>query len=166
MEFKITFSTMVGTAFVLIPLYIYPSSLNSWQPLFSAARNHPSVTFRAVINPDSGPGSGSCPGSDFVASMAALNAISNIQTLAYVHTAARFNCGSGSDICVCSQPLSALQKNISTYQNWPVSNCSPDGSNSQDIHVDGIFFDESPSNTTCYNYMKTATSYARSLTSG
>ncbi|KAI5362541.1 Putative Spherulation-specific family 4 [Septoria linicola] len=159
---------MAGKAFLLIPLYIYPAEMDHWKPIITAAQDHRDVTFRTIINPENGPGPNQRPNSDFVWGLSQLNAEPNIETLAYVHTANKLNCGRRHDgICVCSQPMQALQKNISIYQNWPTSGCSPDGSNTMDITVDGIFFDEAPSNASCYDYMSQAASYAKStLTRG
>lgn len=151
---------MVNYAFVLIPLYIYPETSTTWQPLYNAANNLPDVTFQVIVNPNSGPGSSSCPnGNDtnYINAIATLNSISNIQTLGYVHTATDPTGCNG--ICVCTQPQSALQANISTYQNWPTSGCS--NGNAKDLHVDGIFFDESPSNSSCLSYMRQITQYAK-----
>lgn len=136
--------------------------------MFSAAKANPNVTFQAVINPWDGPGPGKCPDSSFVNATAHLNAIPNIKTLAYVHTASQYNCGDKSnDICPCTQNLTALYTNITTYQNWPTSSCSTKNDNSQDIHVDGIFFDEAPSDGNCSAYMKNATAFAKkTLTRG
>lgn len=158
---------MKNYAFVLLPLYIYPSPPSRWYPLFEAAKAHPDVTFRVVINPDSGPGYDSCPGEEFVTAMSQLNAISNIETLAYVHTAITeqicYDSSGSQAICVCSQDMEALQQNITTYAGWAASGCSPDGSNDNDIHIDGIFFDESPSDDGCFDYMQEATQFARDI---
>ncbi|KAK3109787.1 hypothetical protein LTR53_016575 [Teratosphaeriaceae sp. CCFEE 6253] len=155
---------MVNLGFILVPLYIYPLP-NAWDALFSAAKAYPSVTFQAVINPDTGPGDSDCPNSDYVTAMAALNAIPNIQTLAYVHTAARFDCGPyGTWICPCTQEPSALEANITKYQNWNVAGgqCG-----NADVHIDGVFFDEAPSDANCSAYMSDATAFAKStLTRG
>lgn len=156
---------MVNYGFVLLPLYIYPSP-GLWDPLFTAAKANPNVTFQAVINPDNGPGGSTCPGADYQNATAYLNSIPNIKTLAYVHTANQYNCGtSGKDICPCTVPMAQLQANITKYQNWPTAGCSKN--NVQDIHIDGIFFDESPSDGSCYQYMKNATAFAKkTLTRG
>ncbi|KAF2764262.1 hypothetical protein EJ03DRAFT_321482 [Teratosphaeria nubilosa] len=153
---------MVNYGFILVPLYIYPLP-GAWDQLFQAAKTYPEVTFQAVINPDTGP-SGPCPNSDYINATAYLNKYSNIQTLAYVHTAAQYDCGAEADyICPCTQPLSALRSNITDYQNWNIhGKCTK-----QDIHLDGIFFDEAPSDGNCSSYMSNATSFARStLTRG
>lgn len=121
------------------------------------------------MNPNSGPGASACPnGNDtnYINSIAKLNSIPNIKTLGYVHTATSSTCGSnGKAICVCTQPQSAIEANITTYQNWPTAGCS--NKNNKDIHVDGIFFDEAPSNSSCLSYMRNITNFAKqTLTRG
>jgi hypothetical protein len=161
---------MVNYAFVLVPLYIYPSPPTLWNPLFEAARSYPNTTFRAIINPDSGPGSGSCPDSDFITALTELNSIPNIQTLAYVHTADSYSIADCDGICVCTQLASAVEANISTYRNWPSSHCTAGtSSSSKDIHIDGIFFDESPQTATSdhLSFMQQVSTFARqTLTRG
>lgn len=180
---------MVNYGFVLLPLYLYPLP-GTWDPLFNAANANPDVTFQVVINPDTGPGSDAtlgtkCPGDDCkrsrdiernmltsvdVNAVAQLNAIPNIKTLAYVHSANRWNCGSGSDICPCTADLSVLKGNITTYQNWPTAGCSIN--NAKDIHIDGLFIDEAPTiysetDGSCTSWMQDVTSFAKStLTHG
>jgi len=154
---------MVNFGFILVPLYIYPLP-GAWDPLFQAAKAYPNVTFQAVINPDTGPGGGNCPDASYINATSHLNAIPNIKTLAYVHTAARFDCGPSHDwICPCTQPLSALRTNITKYQNWNVrGKCT-----TSDVHIDGIFFDEAPSDASNATYMRNATAFAKStLTRG
>ena len=46
---------------VLIPLYLYPSSLAVWKPVITAKQAYPSVPFVAIANPASGPGTASDP---------------------------------------------------------------------------------------------------------
>ena len=155
--------SMVNYGFVLLPLYIYPTP-GAWEPLFSNATANPDVTFYAVVNPANGPGAGACPDANFVDAMGTLNTIPNIKTLAYVHTAYQYDCGSsGTDICTCSAPLNELEANITKYQQWPSACCSSGGTNANDIHIDGIFIEESPSNSTCLDYMRSATSFARDI---
>ncbi|WPH02251.1 Hypothetical protein R9X50_00510700 [Acrodontium crateriforme] len=161
---------MVNYAFVLLPLYIYPNPLSSWDPLVTAAKAYPSVPFNVVINPENGP-RGACPDYSpdtyYRDAIAELNALPNVSLLGYVHTATSSTCGtSGTDICVCSQTQAALQKNITLYQNWPTNNCSTN--NVKDIHVDGIFIDEAPgANGSCVAYMQNITTFAKkTLTRG
>lgn len=157
---------MVNPGFILFPLYIYPFP-NAWDPLFTAARANAALNFLAVINPDSGPGSGPCPDTSTVSALTTLHSYPNIKTLGYVHTASQYNCGTGHDICPGTQSLAALQKNISIYQNWPTSHCS--SSSGADIHIDGIFFDEAPTvaSASKISYMNTIANYTRTtLTHG
>ncbi|MCJ1264690.1 hypothetical protein MMC22_004564 [Lobaria immixta] len=92
-----------------------------------------------------------------------LNSYPNIVALGYVHTAARYNCGdSHTDICPATQPQAALQANISKYENWSKTStggCSTSSSSS--IHVNGIFFDEAPTDAASVTYMQNITTYAR-----
>lgn len=154
---------MVNPGFVLFPLYIYPSN-NAWQPLFDAADANPSLIFQAVINPSSGPGIGPCPNSDYINALDALNKHANIHTLAYVHTASRYDCGPDHNwICPATRDLSLLRAEITTYQNWSNGGCAAN----KDIHIGGIFFDEAPTNSTDINYMRNITTFARNtLTHG
>ncbi|KAK3711691.1 hypothetical protein LTR37_009468 [Vermiconidia calcicola] len=149
--------------FILLPLYIYPLP-SAWNPLFTQARANPATTFYAIVNPHNGPGGDTCPGSDYVSALNTLNAIPNIKSLAYVHTANRWDCGSsGSDICACSAPIEEVKANVSTYAGWATAGCP----GAKDMKVDGIFFDEAPQKGDCVNYMRDVTSHAKSaLSSG
>jgi hypothetical protein len=42
---------------VLLPLYVYPST-GAWDAVYNAAAAYPDVTFRLIVDPDSGPGAG------------------------------------------------------------------------------------------------------------
>ncbi|TKA68805.1 hypothetical protein B0A49_13068, partial [Cryomyces minteri] len=101
----------------------------------------------AVLNPDNGP-DGGCSGPNYINATSILYYIPNIKTLAYVHTAARYNCGmSGTD------------------QNWPMNECTTN--NAKDIQIDGIFFDEALSVKANAIYMQRITSFAKpTLTRG
>ncbi|KAK5016509.1 Spherulation-specific family 4 [Cryomyces antarcticus] len=114
---------------------MYPSP-GAWDPLFNAARVNPTLTFQAVINPNNGP-DGGCPGPNYIHATSILSSITNIKTLAYVHTAARYNCG-----------------------NWPTNKCTTN--NAKDIHTDGIFFDETPTVKANAMYVQSITSFAKS----
>ena len=154
---------MVNPGFILFPLYIYPSN-NAWKPLFDAAAAFPSLIFQAVINPDSGPGSGPCPTIDYINALATLNSYPNIKTLAYVHTASQYNCGPNQNwICPATRDIAQLQAEITTYQNWSNGGCAPQ----KDIHIGGIFFDEAPTTPDKIPYMRNITTFARNtLTHG
>ncbi|KAI7478350.1 hypothetical protein KC351_g8288 [Hortaea werneckii] len=152
---------MLKSCFILVPLYMFPFP-GAWDPLFQAAQRHPEITFQAIVNPDSGPGQESCPGPEYATALANLIAHPNIQTLGYVHTANRWDCGSnGNEICTCTQPLSALRANITKYARWPRAGCSSSAKGVR-LHVDGIFIDEAPAAATdCWGYMREAATHAR-----
>lgn len=136
---------MLLKGFVLIPLYIYPTS-NQWDPLFTAASAHPTTNFLAVINPDNGPGAANCPNSDYLAALEKLHSHANIFTLGYVHTASKYNCGPYNNyICPATETQQALQQNITKYQNWSLSGTT--GCSQKNISLNGIFFDESPTDS-------------------
>ncbi|RMY72508.1 hypothetical protein D0863_04467 [Hortaea werneckii] len=73
---------MHKSSFILVPLYMFPFP-GAWDPLLQAAQNHPEINFQAIVNPDSGPGQGSCPGPEYSTALANLIAYPNIQTLGY-----------------------------------------------------------------------------------
>ncbi|KAF1926929.1 uncharacterized protein M421DRAFT_66523 [Didymella exigua CBS 183.55] len=156
---------MVQYANFLFPLYVYPIN-NSWEPLTSAAAQYPDVTFTAVINPSTGPDSDAngCPNKDYVEAIASLNEIPNIQTMGYVHTANRWDCGmSDTDICFCTAPAADVKANITTYANWATKGCAGWSTINPDIHIDSIFIDEAPGEDggNCLSYMTDLTAHAK-----
>lgn len=152
----------IHPGFILLPLYIYPVQYgqNMWAPLFSAATNHPNLSFLVVIDIMNGPGPPPCPDASYTAAIHTLNSHSNIIALGYVHTAARYNCGTGQDICPATRTQLELQGDIDQYANWSSpTGCSRSGSPT--IQVDGIFFDEAPAAASSVPYMQTISAYAR-----
>ncbi|KAH7720219.1 cell surface spherulin 4-like protein [Aphelenchoides avenae] len=125
---------------VLLPLYVYPSN-GGWDPVYAAVSANPSVDFLVVVNPDSGPGAGTYPNSDYVTGIAKLNSYSNVKTIGYVHTTY------GKD------PTSVIEKNITKYAGWS-------DYTSQNIAVQGIFFDETNSSSAVNSYMQTVSEFA------
>lgn len=159
---------MVNYGSILIPLYIYPYPFAKWQPLIDAATQYPQVNFTAVINPDSGPApvTGGCPNNDYVAGIAALNALPNVNTMGYVHTANRWNCGPNKNwICPATAPLDTVKANISTYASWRTLSCNGWAATKQDVHIDSLFIDEAPGQDggANYTYMAQLAAYARSV---
>jgi hypothetical protein len=154
---------MVVYANILLPLYIWPLP-QAWDPLLTAARQYPDVTFTAVINPYNGPypDSNGCPPAEYIDGLTALNNLPNIQTMGYVHTANRFDCGpDGNWICACSAPIAEVKQNISTYASWSTLSCGASGA---DIHIDSLFIDEAPNTDggACLSYMTELTEFAKS----
>jgi len=112
---------------VIVPLYIYPENGSSWDPLFNVITSRPSLNFTVILNPDSGPGSSSYPGDDFVPLIQKLNAYSNVQTIGYVRT------GYGT------RNITNVLDDVTTYSDWATI------ANATGLAVHGVFFDETVS---------------------
>lgn len=128
---------------VLLPLYIYPTA-DAFEPVYSAISSNPDVTYYVVLDPDSGPGGGQYPSSDYITAVAKFNSYSNVQTIGYVHTA------------YMDETTDAVNANVTIYAGWS-------GYTDSDISVKGIFFDEATDteSQTAYDYMSTVASNAR-----
>jgi hypothetical protein len=142
---------------ILLPLYVYPVP-GAWDPLYAAytytshhfqklitnnfcrAKAYPNVEFTAIINPCSGPCNSSLPAQVYVNEIPKLKTFDNIRTLGYVATN------------YTSKELSHVLAEIDVYANWPKV------SNNTRLKVDGIFFDETPSEYAVdqYQYLKVA----------
>jgi hypothetical protein len=85
---------------------------------------HPDLQFLVVINPSSGPGNSSTPDEAYQTAIRQLNTYPNVQKIGYVRTN------------YAQRNFSEVLADISTYSGWP--------SQSADLAVTGIFFDESP----------------------
>ncbi|KAI9744745.1 MAG: hypothetical protein M1818_001670 [Claussenomyces sp. TS43310] len=138
---------MVNPFFVILPLYIYPTP-GAWDNFYSNITANPALTFSIVINPSSGPGTGSTPDSNYIAGISHLNSFSNTELYGYVHTTE------------ATRSVSAMEADIKKYAGWA-------SYASADIHMDGIFFDEAPSTytKTKYTTMQTVTQYANTTVS-
>ena len=93
----------------------------------SSVKAHPTVQFTVIVNPNSGPGSGELPDEAFLAEVPKLNAYDNVRTVGYVKT------GWAED------DLNTVLAEIATYAAWASK------ANDPLMGVDGIFFDETPS---------------------
>jgi hypothetical protein len=133
------------STYMTVPLYVDPSN-NNWAPLYSAIAANPSLTFNLIINPNSGPGSSAYPDSDTIAGLGQLNTYPNVNTLGYVY------------VDWCARSESDVQAEVNTYAGWKSY------TGGQDIHVDGIFFDEAPADYSSSDvaYMRTVTGYVKS----
>lgn len=146
-------STVRATS-LLVPLYLDPSqgvadgSMAAWNPILTAVANSPSTQFQIVLNPNDGPGNNK-PGydSEYIASVAKLNAYSNVHTFGYVHTS------------YGARAASAVQADIASWANWNTYTKA-------NIAVKGIFFDEVPNSSKKGNtdvaYMGALQTYAKS----
>ncbi|KAI1814292.1 putative cell surface spherulin 4-like protein [Poronia punctata] len=141
-------STSVSATGILLPLYVYPSAdyddgAANWQPALDAIKSSSSVSWLAVVNPDSGPGATGKPANDdvnYISGIEQLNAQANVRTIGYVRT----NYG--------ASPAAELEANITTYASW--------ASSESNVGVKGIFFDETSPDS--LDYLRSAVSHARS----
>lgn len=121
---------------ILVPLYVYPTP-NAWDPLYTAIRNNPTAAFTVIINPNSGPGAGTAPDSDYSAAIKTLRASAGanqiLELVGYVPT------GYGK------RSVAAVKADVKKYAGWPAS-----------VAMDGIFLDEAPTAST---WLKQYTGY-------
>jgi hypothetical protein len=124
---------MSNAAGVIVPLYTAPQDA-TWDTIIASKRAHPAVDVRAIVNPNSGPGSGL--DAAYVSGIARLTN-AGIVVLGYVAT------GYGAN------PLAALHGQIDDYANWYPG-------------VTGIFFDEMQSAPGGEPFYAGLTHYAKS----
>ncbi|KAK3676098.1 hypothetical protein LTR78_003848 [Recurvomyces mirabilis] len=110
---------------IILPLYIYPLSSESWKPLYDAVTAHKDLQFLVIVNPNSGPGTTPLPDENYLRELAVLNAHPNIITLGYVSSS------------YCRRSLQAVCSEIEVYASWT---SYQEGK----IQVQGIFLDECP----------------------
>lgn len=106
---------------------------------------YPTINFTVVVNPASGPGPNSCPDDNYIAAIAQLNRYRNVRKIGYV--ASTFG----------NRDPREYQADISKYAKWNMVTCK------KDIHLDGIFVDETEATYTTTNqaYYKNFTDYVR-----
>lgn len=121
---------------LLVPAYAYPTTGGVWDQLASAAK---SVAIEAILNPNSGPGSG--VDRSYVAAVNKLHAAGG-SVIGYVHTS------------YGTRSLATVQTEIMDYKNW--------------YHVDGIFIDEMSSDASQAHlaYYQQIYNYVHSVQSG
>ena len=132
--------------FILLPLYLYPStSASAWSNVTAAIEAYPKVQWQVIVNPNSGPGTtgGSPADPNYITAIAKLNSYTNVQTLGYVDTQ------------YTQRAYSAVTTDINTYASWS------DYPNA-DISIAGIFFDDvnNTASDPVYTYMHNASTYA------
>ncbi|KAK1833936.1 Spherulation-specific family 4 [Podospora conica] len=111
---------------LVMPLYIYPLTSTTWQPLYDAIAANPSLDFLIIVNPNSGPGTEPLPGGDYIREVPRLNAFPNVRTVGYIA------------VDYCRKPLDKVCDEISTYANWSRQY----GDQIEGLYVEGIFVDE------------------------
>ncbi|KAL8993914.1 MAG: hypothetical protein Q9169_005988 [Polycauliona sp. 2 TL-2023] len=133
--------------FILLPLYLYPSSnASAWSNVTDAIAANPTVDWQIIVNPNSGPGTYP-PDANYILALAKLNSYPNVRTLGYVATG------------YSQVPPATLTAQIDVYAQWNTYTAA-------NISVRGIFFDE-VDNTAAeavYAYYKNAADYAHSKT--
>ncbi|KAJ7751334.1 Spherulation-specific family 4 [Mycena olivaceomarginata] len=107
---------------ILVPLYSYPETTETWEPLETAISTFPDVQFYVIVNPDSGPGP---TDTNYQAAVAALRTHANVLLVGYVFTS------------FGARPLDEVQQDIETYAGWPTAS-----------GLAGIFFDETQAGLT------------------
>ncbi|UPX18769.1 uncharacterized protein EKO05_0009060 [Ascochyta rabiei] len=108
---------------VLVPSYAFPDA-GSWSRLYDAIARHQDTKFTIIINPDNGPGNATRPSPEYVDVLNTLEVFPHVQTLGYIRTAGG------------TRDNATIRAEIATYSGW---------SNFQDLKLNGIFFDQTPS---------------------
>ncbi|RHZ70747.1 hypothetical protein CDV55_108238 [Aspergillus turcosus] len=130
-------------ATVLFPLYIWPETNSTWDPLYEQVTNYPNLNFTIIINPSSGPGNSSQPSSQYAYQIQRLNAYPNVRTVGYVRTG------------YASRNLTTVLQEVAIYSGWAAQ--------SPNLAMHGIFFDEVPSEyaTSAAEYLATINAAAK-----
>lgn len=134
----------VVSTFVLLPLYVYPSS-DAWNSVYTAVAQSPQVQWQIVVNPNSGPGAAnSYPDSVYAAAIGKLNSYANVVTLGYVRTN------------YTNRALADVKVDVDTYAHWNTYAAA-------NISVAGVFFDEATSSpaSDAIQYMQDAAAEVR-----
>ncbi|KAH6645411.1 cell surface protein [Truncatella angustata] len=113
-------------SWVVMPLYYYPLTEDTWKPLHYAFSAHPDTNFLVIVNPNSGPGDTPLPSHDYLREVPKLNAYPNVYTVGYVR------------IDYCRKPLWETYGEIRRYADWHAAYEVPG------LYVQGIFVDEVP----------------------
>lgn len=91
-----------------------------------------------VVNPNSGPGSGTAPDYYYGPAIAKLNSYANVQTVGYVRTD------------YTRRDINAVIADVETYAGWSTA--------SSTYNMHGIFFDEAP-----YDYNADSVQYMATI---
>lgn len=150
---------------VMVPLYVHPGNMTwtnpDWAAAIDAIKHNPDTHFYIIINPNNGPRNTSDPtgfnggfcqvynntdyiphgcNRDWTTHMAAINGLSNAQTIGYVYT----NYG--------QRPLEEVKADILEWSQWHKEPTWEAGKE-VDISIHGLWFDEvgaSSGNTSIY----------------
>jgi len=91
---------------------------------YHRAASYPRTQFTAVVNIYNGPGDGALPNAEYSHAIGTLNRFNNVRTVGYVSTT------------WCERELSTVLDDIAAYSFW--------GDYHDDLAMDGIFVDETP----------------------
>ncbi|KAG8732809.1 hypothetical protein FRC11_010827 [Ceratobasidium sp. 423] len=129
---------------IIFPLYIAPGdNCAGWATAISAVTSHPNLPFYFIINPSSGPGpENSKPDANYQACIPKLRPTANPNTkiLGYIPT-----------WFADTTRSSEVQTDVRTYAQWGSA-----------YRPTGIFFDQSPTNSSTESLYSGYTSYAKS----
>ncbi|ROW03677.1 hypothetical protein VMCG_05366 [Cytospora schulzeri] len=139
---------------VMVPLYVYPGNMTwtnpDWTAAVDAIRENPDTHFYVIINPNNGPRNTSDPSGfnggfcqvynntdyiphgcnrDWTTHMAAINELSNAQTIGYVYT--RYG----------HRPADEIKADILEWSQWHKAPTWEEGKKA-DISIHGLWFDE------------------------
>lgn len=126
---------------VVVPLYIYPLTAETWAPLYAAIESNPDLDFLVIVNPNSGPGDSPLPDENYSREIPRLNRYSNVYTVGYVR------------IDYCKKPHSEAYAEIERYAGWSKQY------ETTHLGVRGIFVDETPN-----HYAPDRAEYLKALT--
>ncbi|KAJ7826175.1 Spherulation-specific family 4-domain-containing protein [Mycena olivaceomarginata] len=107
---------------IIVPLYSYPETTETWEPLETVISTFPNVQFYVIVNPASG---SSPTDTNYQAAIAALRTHVSVLLVGYVLTS------------FGARPLDGVQQDIETYAGWPTAS-----------GLAGIFFDETQAGLT------------------
>ncbi|KAJ7315383.1 Spherulation-specific family 4, partial [Mycena albidolilacea] len=101
---------------IIIPLYSYPETTETWEPLETVISTFPDVQFYVIVNPASRPGP---TNTNYQAAVTVLCMHVNMLLVSYVL------------MSFSARPLDKVQQDIKTYTGWPTMSS-----------LAGIFFNE------------------------
>jgi hypothetical protein len=139
--FYLLFSLVLGSRAMqlIVPLYIYPSDLSDSGPWSMVARASDSLSVVAIINPNSGPGLGDQPDSNYIAGIQKLLE-KGVHVIGYVPTNYGF------------RNIDQVIADIDKYFGW-----------SSIYRPGGVFFDETSSDESTIAYYQKAYNHTRKL---
>lgn len=140
---------------VMVPLYVYPGNSTwtnpDWKAAVDAIKDNPDIHFYVVINPNSGPKNTSDPtgynggycnvyndtnyiphgcNRDWSTHLAAINKLSNAQTIGYVYTS------------YGQRPIEDVEADILEWAQWDMAPTWDAGAKDASISMHGLWFDE------------------------